>query len=240
MQPSRLRAHAVGSGDFVAVGEHLFHLATGAGALQPHERVLDVACGVGRLAVPLTRYLTTGTYAGFDVSRRAIEWCRREITSRHPNFVFETVDVYNEHYNPRGKIAPVDFVFPCAEQSVDLVFLASILTHLRPEAAARYIAETARVLKPGGRAVMTMFLLDDAAREKVRDGVADKPFHTFPESWWAVQDPEDVEAAIAFDIDVVMEALRSRGLRSRLLSRGAWSVNPDPLTYQDLIVAESE
>lgn len=44
---------------------HLTKLAN----LIPGERVLDVGCGVGRMAIPLTRYLSAeGSYEGFDVA----------------------------------------------------------------------------------------------------------------------------------------------------------------------------
>ena len=40
--------------------------------LKPEHRVLDIGCGVGRVALPLTRYLTSGTYDGFDIVKRWI------------------------------------------------------------------------------------------------------------------------------------------------------------------------
>jgi len=237
MTPSRVRIAAVGGGDFRALGEHLAQLLIEAGQLQPHERVLDVACGVGRVAVPLTRYLKSGEYTGFDVSAPAIKWCRRAISSQHPNFLFIRVDVFNSHYNPRGKIQPAQFTFPCANESVDVAFLGSILTHLTPDAAAQYVAETSRVLKPRGRAVMTFFLLDESVRDKSRHGYLVPTFSTYPEPWWAIQDPQDPEAAVAYDISVVKEALGARNLEIMEVSRGGWSAHANSRTYQDLIVA---
>jgi SAM-dependent methyltransferase len=235
MTPSRVQAYKVAAGDFHAVAEHLGHLLVDAGGLQPHERVLDVGCGIGRAAVPLTRYLTSGSYAGFDISRDAIEWCRRHISAQHPNFAFTYVDVYNSHYNRYGRTLPEEFTFPEGDATCDVVFLSSILTHLAPAAAARYVAETARVLKPGGRAVMTWFLIDDSVRAKV--GKTDKYFRPAAEPWWFVEDPRDPEAAIAHEFDVVKTALEERGLEIATMSRGRWSVNEGALTYQDLVIA---
>jgi SAM-dependent methyltransferase len=237
MTPSRIRNHAVGGGDFHEIGKHLAQLAIDAGGLQPHERILDVGSGIGRLAVPLTQYLTTGTYTGFDVSRQAIRWCQQHVSSRYSNFSFSTVDVFSRHYNPRGRTKPEEFVFPCAAASMDVVFLGSILTHLTPPAAAQYVAETARVLRKGGRAVMTFFLLDDDVREKLRQHAIVPAFLFGDEPWWAVQDVADPEAAVAYDLPVVVEALRGRGLEISEISRGSWSGHKNALSYQDVVVA---
>ncbi len=237
MTPSRLRIDAIGGGDFREIGNHLAELVIGPGELQPENRLLDVACGIGRLAVPLTRYLTTGSYLGFDVSSAAISWCRRAISSRHPNFEFIHSDVYSRHYNNDGKLAAADFVFPAADASVDVIFMGSILTHLLPEAAAQYVAESARVLRPGGRAVMTFFFLDDAVRARLGARELEPAFIVNPEEWWAVQDAANPEAAIAFDRTVVERALRDRGLEVQMVSRGMWVGDEKPATYQDLVVA---
>ena len=48
----------VGGGDFRAVGQKFLHLFTELADLQPDERVLDIGCGCGRIAFPLTEYLS--------------------------------------------------------------------------------------------------------------------------------------------------------------------------------------
>jgi 2-polyprenyl-3-methyl-5-hydroxy-6-metoxy-1,4-benzoquinol methylase len=48
----------VGAGEFVAVGQGFRQHFIEQGKLLPHEAVLDVGCGIGRMAVPLTDYLT--------------------------------------------------------------------------------------------------------------------------------------------------------------------------------------
>ena len=70
----------------------------------PHERVLEVGCGIGRMAVPLTGYLSGGEYEGFDGMPKAIEWCQENISSEYPKFRFQVADVYNKKYNLRGDI----------------------------------------------------------------------------------------------------------------------------------------
>ena len=93
--PRRLRF--VGDGDFTAIGrEFAGYLRTHAG-LAPDHRVLDVGCGVGRIAVPLLDYLSgRGGYDGFDIVPRAIRWCERSIAPRNPRFRFVLADLRNE------------------------------------------------------------------------------------------------------------------------------------------------
>ncbi len=98
--PRRLRG--VGAGDFRAVGNALVEQLTLTAGLRPTDHVLDIGCGSGRLALPLTRFLRGGRYEGFDIDAEMIAWCRRAITPRHPSFGFKQLDVANTHYNPAG------------------------------------------------------------------------------------------------------------------------------------------
>src|SRR5437868_12657499 len=66
-----LRLRFVGVGDFRTVGDELKELLIRSG-LKPSDRALDIGSGVGRVAIPLTRYLDSGTYDGFDVVRRGV------------------------------------------------------------------------------------------------------------------------------------------------------------------------
>ena len=231
--PPRRLVHGVGGMDFRDVGKHLMEIATGPGALAPRERILDAGCGVGRLAAPLLDYLATGEYVGFDLSRPAIRWCRQAIEPRHPGFRFVHADIFNSHYNPRGTVAPESYRFPCADGSVDLVFAASLFTHLQPKAADRYLEESARVLKPGGRAALSFFLLDEPVRSRLADFTP--RFASFPEPYYAVADPREPEAAIAFDIESVVEALGRHGFESISIRRGSWAFHPGALSFQDFV-----
>ena len=68
--------------------------------LAPDGSILDVGCGAGRIAIPLTRYLSQhGRYVGFDVISDAIEWCRANITSRCRNFEFHHLDRRTKRFN---------------------------------------------------------------------------------------------------------------------------------------------
>jgi SAM-dependent methyltransferase len=141
------------------------------GGLQPDDAVLDIGCGIGRLAVALTQYLNTaGRYDGIDIVPHGIEWCRTHISPRFPNFQFHLSDIYNKEYNPMGKLRARDYSFPFNEATFDYAFLISVFTHMLPDDLEHYIAEIARVLKPGGRCLATFYLLNEESLRLMAEG----------------------------------------------------------------------
>lgn len=163
------RLQYVGRGDFGLQGVLLRELLIGRG-LKADSDFLDIGCGVGRAAIALIPVLDGGSYRGFDIVPGGIEWCRREITSRHPNFRFELADVNNRQYNPHGDTPAHQYSFPYEDESFDLALASSVFTHMRPDGTSRYLAEAARVLRPGGELLCEFFLLDEIGLEVVRRG----------------------------------------------------------------------
>ncbi len=168
LPPRRLQY--VGRGDFTTQGALLRELLVGHG-LATDSDFLDIGCGVGRAAIALIPVLEEeGSYRGFDIVPGGIEWCRREITSRHPNFRFELADIRNRQYNPGGAVAATEYTFPYADGSFDFALASSVFTHMRPDGTSRYLAEAARVLRPGGELLCEFFLLDEIGLEVVGRG----------------------------------------------------------------------
>jgi SAM-dependent methyltransferase len=160
LRPPHEKKEFVGRGDFDVIGRQWVDYFVAHCALQPEESVLDVGSGIGRVAIPLTDYLT-GRYEGLDVVREGVEWCNEHITPRFPNFRFQRADVYNGLYNPEGSQHPAEFRFPYGDGEFDFVFMTSVFTHMLPQEVEHYIAETARVLRPGGRCLASAFLWDE-------------------------------------------------------------------------------
>ena len=154
-----------------AIGERIVDKALiEIGGLEPEGRVLDIGCGPGRVAAPLTRYLTDGSYEGFDVMPRSIRWAQRKITTRHPNFRFQVADINNLMYNPGGTQTAETFRFPYPDDSFDVSLATSVYTHLRPYETVNYLQETGRVMRADGRVLNTFFLLNEEAERLLAGG----------------------------------------------------------------------
>lgn len=227
---------SVGAGDFLEVGREFTELLVERCSVGGDTRLLDVGCGIGRLAVPLTRLLTLGSYDGFDVSRSAIHWCSRNITVGHPNFRFRHVDVRNAEYNPRGPIRPSSFRFPYPDHSFDCVIAMSLYTHLLQDAAVRFASESARVLRPGGYILSTFFLLNAESRQLSHDGLGSYRFDARVDSAY-VHDPGHPEAAVAYDEGEVAAFHEALGLElARPVLYGAWCGRQASRGFQDIAV----
>jgi SAM-dependent methyltransferase len=229
----------VGDGDFLTAGDEFVLHFQRLGGLKPSSSVLDIGCGVGRMAMPLTEVLTEdATYIGFDVHRAMIRWCQRHITARHPNFSFHVADVANPAYNPTGTQPPDEYVFPCESGTIDFAFATSVFTHLPTEASKRYIAETARVLRPRGRCLLTFFLFDARTHALVDAGESDRTF-AFERGDHRSEDPDHPELAVAYDESWVRNELKANGLRiAEPIHWGSWSGRDRHVSYQDIVVAE--
>jgi SAM-dependent methyltransferase len=232
------RLDFVGHSDFVATGDEFLAHFVELGGLQPGERVLDVGCGIGRMARPLAGYLSSdGSYDGFDVNRDGIGWCRRRYR-RHANFRFQVADIFNARYNPRGAHRADEYRFPYDDASFDFVLATSVFTHLLESDATHYVAECERVLAPGGRLFATFFLLNDTSRALMAEGEAGLTFLDVDERL-AILDESLPEEAVAYDDEWVFETLRGNGLELIGLHPGSWSGREEFVSFQDIVVAHA-
>jgi len=206
--------------------------------LKPHEAVLDVGCGIGRQAIPLTRYLNQqGRYEGIDIVKIGITWCQEHITPKHPNFQFQVADIYNQNYNPYGKYTATTYKFPFPDSSFDLVVLNSVFTHMLPADVTNYFSEISRVLKPQGRCLITYFLANEHSLKLTSQPQSRFNFKYRHDHFYTT-DKYVPEKAVCYDEAFILDLYQQNGLIIQPpIYYGSWTGHPGYLTLQDIIVA---
>lgn len=132
--------------------------------LTVNTRILDIGCGQGRLAIGLLQSnKKLKYYLGIDVRKYSIEWCRKFITEKHPNFQFEHIDVMNARYNRKGRPMDKDFSFPLDNEEFDIIYLFSVFTHMVTGDIKIYLREIKRLLAPSGKLFLTAFIENDVS-----------------------------------------------------------------------------
>lgn len=207
-------------------------------SLKPTEEVLDIGCGCGQMAAKLSEYLDqNSTYEGLDIAEPAIDWCSKNISSRYPNFHFQLADVFNKKYNPRGKNQPSQYTFPYEDESFDFVFAKSIFEHMLPEDIQHYLSEIVRVLKTGGRSLITFFLLNRESLDLMKTAKSTTNFK-YNRGIYSTVDERTPEVLLAYDEAFILNLYKRLQLRITLpINFGWWCGRSSYLSYHDIIVA---
>lgn len=229
----------VGDGDFLAIGSEFLGYFVELGGLNEHERVLDIGCGIGRMAVPLTQYLDPdrGRYTGIDPASPGIQWCTRQIGSIYPNFRFMHLDIANDLYNPDGYIKGTEIKLPFANGSFDYAIMTSVVTHLPPTEIEPYFHEVSRLLDKGGRLFLSAFIMNTDTQpgsEKLTPRIRFQRAGAGPAWYGNAQAPL---AAVAFDDGFLDRALNAAGFEIALKKLGHWRGQTGSQHYQDMFVA---
>ena len=228
----------IGSGDFRKIGNKYLTYFIDVCHLQPDEHILDVGCGIGRMAIPLTSYISNkGYYEGFDIVPRDIKWCQNNITPKFPNFTFRLSNIYNKTYNPKGMISADEYIFPYEDETFDFVFLTSVFSHMLQKDMEKYLSEISRVLKESGRCLITFYLINDESREYIANNNSTMIFkHNLGGHYTTnINEPE---AAVAYEENLIRNLYDKYGLRiNDPIFYGSWCGRDEHLDYQDIILA---
>lgn len=125
-------------------------------APEPGHRVLDIGCGWGTLLAAIRERRGCDVH-GISLAQKQIDYCRRE--------------------HPEGRFDLLDYRHLEGEDTYDRIVSVGMIEHVGPEWHETFMAVVARLLKPGGRAVLhTMIegdVLDFADGEHIDSYAAD-------------------------------------------------------------------
>ena len=223
-----LRLTGGGPESFAVISDKHIELLKTAVGLEPNHTVMEIGCGIGRDAIPLTDILgPTGRYIGIDIIGRSIDWCQGSITAKHPNFVFHHFDIGDQLHNPAGVAATPDFTLPMESGSVDRIILWSVFTHMFTPDIIHYLKEFARVLKPDGCVWATCFIVNDdilTAARRTNLTPFDLRFEHPHGDGCFINDPVHPAGAVAFSEAHMMQMIAQSGLTlAAPMIFGSWS-----------------
>ncbi|NBC82076.1 MAG: methyltransferase domain-containing protein [Bacteroidetes bacterium] len=228
----------VGHGDFKRQGNQFVEQLKTYGGLKAEHRVLDIGCGIGRVAVPLTQFLNEhGSYEGFDVVKSGIKWCQQKISKNYPNFNFQHIDLRNDLYNLKTKDEAKSFVFPYMDNEFDLVFLFSVFSHMMPEDVDNYLNQIQRVLKPGGTCLATFFIINNQSRALMENKNGLK--FNYNKGDYALLDEKVKEANVAYNERYLKNIINKNDLKIENIHFGFWSGRnkSDCVDFQDIVIS---
>ncbi len=127
--------YAIG-GEFEAFGEIERQLLLQSG-LGEKDYLIDVGCGSGRLAKPLSPH-HSGKYLGIDIVPDLVDYARKLVA--RPDWRFEVA---------------AGLTIPEEDEKADMVCFFSVFTHLLHDQSYFYLQEAKRVLKPNGKIVFS-------------------------------------------------------------------------------------
>jgi cyclopropane fatty-acyl-phospholipid synthase-like methyltransferase len=216
LPPNHLRVR-IGVGNKILFNQK-FHLKMGRdfqamcrqkGLVRDDSTIVEIGCGVGRIAWPLRGESFVGRYIGIDIDTEMLEWCRAHFDQR---FSFHQASHASQTYTGAAKSRY--YSLPCADRTVDFMYSISLFTHLLEEELTNYVAESARVLRVGGNVRMAYFCMESVALGD-RWTFAHRMGHAYVES---VDFPE---AAVAFHADYMEGLFRDAGFASVTTERRA-------------------
>jgi 2-polyprenyl-3-methyl-5-hydroxy-6-metoxy-1,4-benzoquinol methylase len=136
LPPGKLRVRVVGTADpdaFMHSSAHtadIIQTALAGSGVELGGSVLDFGCGCGRIA---RRWAGLGLdLHGCDADEPAVRWCRENLPFME------------------ARVNALEPPSPYESEQFDVIYAISILTHLTERVAHAWMAEWARMLKPGG------------------------------------------------------------------------------------------
>ncbi len=210
-------------------------------------RMLDIGCGMGTLAIVSETFQADGgSYTGIDVRPEVLAFCKERYTDG--DFTFKHLDVQNLRYAP-GQESKERPKWSVDDGSFDFLSALSVWTHFNEGDSIFYMREVDRALRPGGVALITMFLLDDVYKASIDGRTSHRSrYHGTPADRWVfekacsesgewferrhVKVPEDAVGCTTRGLEMMLEGT---DLDLVEMHHGNWKERPG-VYFQDVLV----
>lgn len=225
--------------DFVTYGRQQLVLLKKYAGLTAQDNVLDIGCGVGRTAIAFTEFLEpAGSYKGFDVVKKGINWCQSGIGKDFSNFEFKHVPLFNDLYTQGGTAAD-SFKFPYADNSFDTIFSFSVFTHMGIAEIQNYLKEMNRTRRQNAVCFSTFFVYNDDNEHHI----STKNGFKFPvkKEGYRLMSNSTVSGNIAIHESLLATMVTAAGFTSHTIIYGFWNdaTRGDAHEeYQDIVVLQ--
>ena len=205
--------------------------------------LLEIGCGIGRLAYELANYLDAGSYTGFDIGEKPVKWLKQNYGKVLPNYRFDLIDVKNARYRPKKGKSAEDVRFPYDDDRFDFSCSFAVFMHMRLPEIANYMREAKRVLRPGGRAVLTMTAIteNDLAKPELPI-LGNNRFVPIGDGVYAKR-PDRPTFGLGFDRGLLARTLEDAGFEIVDFTEGTWRTPevldaPIPIVGGDVFVVQ--
>jgi SAM-dependent methyltransferase len=196
---------------FLVHARDFWMFALSEGAVKLNSNILDIGVGCGRWAHWMRDYnfrgrRFSGAYVGVDIDLEAINWCRENYDAERFRFHHSTDGSVS--YNQEG-VAKTSYKIPEADDTFDLIFSNSLLTHLLETELGNYLRETYRLLRAGGTMMHSHFNMEHLPASYGKR-------HTFSYRLGNahIESEEQPEAAVAYNTQYLFDLCRQVGFSS--------------------------
>ena len=223
-----------GAGDFVAIGDKMADKIIAECKLQPNDYVLDAGCGIGRIARPLTKFISNkGAYFGFDVVPEGVAWCQKNYR-QFPHFHFTHVSVANDLYNTNAQVKDWQFRFPYDDAYFSTVIAISVFTHMQIQGVENYLHEVSRVLRRGKCCFSTFFIVTDERALNANS------FFKYRFDYYYLHDKYVKDANVAYPYGTLERMITNSGLKIAAYFPGWWNDGHagSNFDFQDILILE--
>jgi len=234
-----------GTGNFDIISQAHIHNLKKYINLSKNDNILEIGCGIGRDAIPLTEFLDKkAKYYGVDIIKDSIDWCTNNITKNYDNFKFIHYNIKDQLHNPSGTDKTTNIKLNIENNSIDKIIAWSVFTHMYPKDIEHYLKEFNRILKNDGELYLTCFIFSDEILKKTLETnltIFNLTFqHPLSEDI-RINDVNYPLGAIAFTKEYITNLVSKCGFRfkySKILN-GSWSgYHTDIHDGQDVLVLQ--